>query len=330
MAGKAKRSFKKRVNKKSNKKHVKKSSNVMVNKTPAKAHTVIAPIYMTKISTLAQGTLTLNSSADAAGYPNITFAVGHNTVANPWLLGALHSFPPSAGFIDSPIVGGSSYTVTYTPNSNVITAQSNVQPMGFVVPLLNMYRQFRVLGSKIRVTVVPAASGSEAGQETAGLSGTLIVYPQRTNGSVSLSNGLFLASTDPIESMNIPYAKWKAFQFGDDIKNNTIESYISSSQLLGMSKKEYKIRSDVIQQFANTTNDVATGLQLSPTATTTSMTSVLPSSTLQGTLWTIMINPSSAPSFMTSQIKYTLDIQVDYYLRCENPINNLGIGDEVL
>jgi len=305
----------------------KKTSNVMVNKTPAKAHTVIAPIYMTKISSLAQGTLTLSSGASPTGYPNITFAVGHNTVANPWLVGALSAMPPSSGFIDSPLVGGTIYTATYTPNSNVVTAQSNVQPMGFVVPLLNMYRQFRVLGSKIRVTIVPVASGSEAGQETGGLSGTLIVYPQRMNGSVAGAPGTgFIASTDPIESMNIPYAKWKAFQFGDDIKNNTIESYIGSAQLLGMTKKEYKIRSDVIQQFYNTTNDVSTGLKVSPTVET----GISNERTNQGTLWTIMINPSVAPTFMTSQIKYIVDIQVDYYLQCENPINNLGIGDEVL
>lgn len=179
---------------------------VMVNRTPARLHTVIAPHYLTKVDFGFTGQVSLTTPSE--GY----FSVFGNNVMYP---GNCDTTGTGINLFTSATAGGTVFPATLALNhlNSIGMAQLGV-----------LYEKYICLASKISVTFSPDNS-SDANNAL------LVVYP-----SVDVSGTI---ANDTQRAMMQPYAKEKQTSTNNNVKQNTISIYMDSPTVLGLTKQQY-------------------------------------------------------------------------------------------
>lgn len=157
----------------------------------------------------------------------------HTIVADRYMTKMSTSF---SGIIATPfapgqfiVYGNSLETPWTTPSNNIgtiVTGRngSNIgaQMMGYT-EVTALYNQYRVRSSSIRVTVQPINAADMP---------VVVVFPVI---------GVFATATGGInQTQNQRYSKWKQCSVYNNIKQNTIDSYISSHKAIGLTYQQYE------------------------------------------------------------------------------------------
>lgn len=184
---------------------------VMINKTPAKLHNVIAPHYFTRLEAGFSGNRP--AAAGAAAYFDVDMT--------PYL-----PFDPSVGklFTDaSPGPAGVLVPATLALNA--------LEPVG-TAALSALYKSYRCYAARLDVTYTP----------TAGADGSMLIV-------VPFSSGSGGEVTDAQIAMSLPYSKAITCTGNNNVKQNRISMYMDLPTLLGLTRTQYNDLSTSIGNF---------------------------------------------------------------------------------
>lgn len=174
--------------------------NIMYNRMPARAHSVVAPKYFTTIRASFQGYLESSANPLQANY----FTIKGNDIALP--------FNTSANF--------TAMTGASLRNEGTVTI-SDLQPAG-LLQLQDLYYKFRVHASRLNVTFTPQAFSTAM---------ELTVLPY---------NAVSGPPADYYDAKSAPYSKTRMCIDTNNIKQNTIVSKMMSYTVLGCTKEQYR------------------------------------------------------------------------------------------
>jgi len=146
---------------------------------------------------------TVVSASSTANFPVVTQFEQITVYGNS----LFHPFSTS-----NPMIG----TLTATNSSTI-----NNPPIGYTA-YSTLYSQYRVRGSRIKVTVQPQLSTDSI---------LLVVFPVPQ---------LFSGGTaPPFETQNQRYARYKICSSSNNVKENTIIHYMNSAEVLGFTHQQY-------------------------------------------------------------------------------------------
>jgi hypothetical protein len=152
----------------------------------------------------------------------------HTIVADKYLtkLSAMYTGKLTAGTNGIFTVYGNSIYEPFNTANLVSGIMSGTQgssvtatPMGYTA-IAGLYSSYRVKASRIKISVNPTALTDTC---------NIIVIPVPQNFNV----------TNSYEIYNQRYARWKTCSSSNNIKENTIIHYMTSSQVLGLTKRQY-------------------------------------------------------------------------------------------
>lgn len=181
---------------------------VMVNRTKARLHNVVAPHYLTKLEYGFTGSQTL--AAGVQGYFNI------------WLNCLTFPGDPAGSAVGLGVdytnaaFGGTLYPATH--------ALAALEPVGYT-QLSVLYERFRVFASKIQVTCQPVGA-VDAMMCVLPVNGASLTVPEPGN--------------DIQRAQSAPYAKFITCSSNNNIRQNTISMYMDAPTMLGLTKQQYK------------------------------------------------------------------------------------------
>lgn len=172
---------------------------VMVNRTAARLHTVVAPHYLTHLDAAFTGAIW-----NAAPTATQAFSIYANGLSYP--------FNTGNPFTTANTTAGVLYPATLALNA--------LHPVGFS-QLTVLYSFYRVYASRISITVTPNPSGNELLN--------MVVYPSSND----------LPVTDFQRAQAQPYSKTIMVSPNNNVKQNTISLYMDNPTILGLTKMQY-------------------------------------------------------------------------------------------
>lgn len=206
----ARKGGKKRGHRKSFAPSANKRGEMMVNRTSARLHNVVASHYLTRLEYGFTGSLTLGAGVQSY----------FNVWANGLTFPGDHLFnvgDPVTNFLDfsSGGAGGTLY-----PATEILTA---LNPVGYTA-LGNLYNKYRVMASKIDVTVSPNTTDM------------LLTLLPLSGYNLAVAG---VPGADIQRAQSCPYAKAITCSPNNNIKQNRLSMYMDNPTIVGYTKRQY-------------------------------------------------------------------------------------------
>lgn len=189
------------------------------------------------------------------------------------------SYPTSSGFptVVTQLTGATSFATIQCTGYNQLNS---------------LYKQFRVIGSKIKVTIFPVVAGDTVNV-------ALLPSTQENQINVGFSGASGGVNPLPAQASTYPYSKMKVCDRESSPKACTLTSFMSTAKINALSASQYK-------------NDVVNGVGIAsdPNVTVGAQSEDLP------WLWWISLQSADNDVFAGNML---VNVTITYYVELTNP-----------